>query len=71
MRQPSRPQIVSLPDRATRFLALLLIPGTRQSRSCGLKQLDRALRVAGVVAVGGGDVRVAVQAQYADGQAAQ
>jgi hypothetical protein len=25
--------------------------GTRQSRSCGLKQLDRALRVAGVVAV--------------------
>jgi hypothetical protein len=34
----------------------------------GLKQLDRALRVAGVVAVGGGYVRVAVQAQQADGQ---
>jgi hypothetical protein len=46
-------------------------PGTRQSRSCGLKQLQRPLRVAGVVAVGGGDVDVAVQAQQADGQAAQ
>ena len=46
-------------------------PGTRQSRSCGLKQLERPLRVAGVVAVGGGDVDVAVQAQEADGQTAQ
>jgi hypothetical protein len=45
-------------------------PGTRQSRSYGLKQLERALRVAGVVAVGGGDVRVAIDAQQADGQAA-
>ena len=45
--------------------------GIRQSRSCGLKQLERALRVAGVVTVGGGDVGVAVQAQQADGQAAQ
>ena len=44
--------------------------GIRQSRSCGLKQLERALRVAGVVAVGGGDAGVAVQAQQADGQAA-
>jgi hypothetical protein len=35
--------------------------GIRQSRSCGLKQLKRALRVAGVVAVGGGDIGVAVQ----------
>jgi len=35
------------------------------------KQLQRALRVAGVVAVSGGDVRAAVQAQQADGQAAQ
>ena len=45
--------------------------GTRQSRSCGLKQRERALRVAGVVAVGGGDVGVAVDAEQADGQAAQ
>jgi hypothetical protein len=37
---------------------------------CGLKQLERALRVAGVVPVGGGDVGVAVQAQEADGQVA-
>ena len=40
----------------------LLDAGTRQSRSCGLKQLDRALRVAGVVAVGGGDIGMVVQA---------
>ena len=46
-------------------------PGTRQSRSCGLKQLKRPLRIAGVVAVGSGDVDVAVQAQKADGQTAQ
>ena len=45
--------------------------GTRQSRSCGLKQLKRPLRIAGVVAVGSGDVDVAVQAQKADGQTAQ
>jgi hypothetical protein len=44
---------------------------TRQSRSCGLKQLKRALRVSGVVAVGGGDVGMPGQAQQADGQAAQ
>jgi hypothetical protein len=35
-----------------------------------LKQLERALRVAGV-AVGGGNVGVAVLAQQVDGQAAQ
>jgi hypothetical protein len=46
-------------------------PGTRQSRSCGLKQLQRPLRITGVVAVGSGDVDVAVQAQQADGQVAQ
>ena len=50
---------------------LTTAPGTRQSRSCGLKQLERPLRVAGVVAVGGGDVDVSVQAQKADGQTAQ
>ena len=44
---------------------------TRQSRSYGLKQFQRPLRVAGVVTVGGGDVGVAVQAEQADGQAAQ
>src|SRR5215475_7636949 len=44
---------------------------TRQSRLCGLKQPERALRVAGMVAVGGSDVGVAVQAQEADGQATQ
>jgi hypothetical protein len=43
--------------------------GTRQSRSCGLKQPERALRVSGVMAVGGGDVGMPVQAQQADGQA--
>jgi Transposase, Mutator family len=47
------------------------LSGTRQSRSCGLKQLQRPLRIAGVVAVGSGDVDVAVQAQQADGQVAQ
>ena len=46
-------------------------PGTRQSRSCGLKQLQCPLRIAGVVTVGSGDVDVAVQAQKADGQVAQ
>jgi hypothetical protein len=35
-----------------------------------LKQLKRAPRVAGVVAVGAGDVGMPVQAQQADGQAA-
>jgi hypothetical protein len=45
--------------------------GTRQSRSCSLSELEPALRVAGVVAVGGGDVAVAVQAQEADGEAAR
>ena len=34
-------------------------------------RLERPLRVAGVVAVGGGDVRVAGQPQDADGQASQ
>jgi tetratricopeptide (TPR) repeat protein len=48
-----------------------VLPGIRQSRSCGLKQRECPLRVAGVVAVGGGDVGVAVRAQEADGQAAQ
>ena len=60
-RQVSRDAVIRLTDDA----------GTRQSRSCGLKQLERPLRVAGVVAVGGGDVDVAVQAQEADGQTAQ
>jgi hypothetical protein len=46
-------------------------PGTRQSRSCGLEQAERALRVAGVVPVGSSDVGMPVQAQEADGQAAQ
>ena len=45
--------------------------GIRQSRLCGLKQHGRALGVADAVAVGGGDVSVAVQAQQADGQPAQ
>jgi hypothetical protein len=44
---------------------------TRQSPSCGLNELERALRVAGVVTVGGGDVGVVAQAQEADGEAAQ
>jgi hypothetical protein len=43
--------------------------GIQQSRSCGLKQRKRTLRVPGVVAVGGGDIRMPVQAQQADGQA--
>jgi hypothetical protein len=30
------------------------LAGTRQSRSCGLKQLERALRVSGVATVSGG-----------------
>jgi hypothetical protein len=40
----------------------MLGPGTQQSRNlCSLKQRERALRVAGMMAAGGGDVRVAVQ----------
>jgi hypothetical protein len=46
-------------------------PGIRQSRLCGLKQREGAPGVASVVAVGGGDAGMAVQAQEADGQAAQ
>ena len=49
-------------------------PGVRdpaKSYSCSLKQFERPLGVAGVMAVGGGDVRMAVQAQDADRQAAQ
>ena len=42
-----------------------------KSYSCSLKQFERPLGVAGVMAVGGGDIRVAVQAQDADRQAAQ
>jgi hypothetical protein len=45
--------------------------GIRQSRSCGQEQLQRSLRIAGVVAVGNCDVDVAVQTQQADGQIAQ
>ena len=51
----------------TRLGKSLVGQGPGKSRSCGLK-LERPLRVAGVVAVGSGDVDVAVQAQKADGQ---
>jgi hypothetical protein len=44
--------------------------GTRQSRSCGLKEPEGALRVAGVVSVGGCDVVVSVKAEQADREAA-
>jgi len=49
----------------------LRTPGTRQSRSCGLEQFEGALSVVGVVSVGGGDVVVSVEAQDADGEAAE
>ncbi len=64
---------------ATRCISRFLVhidepvsdPGTPQSRSCGLEQLECPLRVAGVVPVGGSDVVVSVQVQEADGEAAQ
>jgi hypothetical protein len=43
--------------------------GPAKSYSFSLKHVLRALRVAGVVAVGGGDVGVAADAEQADGQA--
>lgn len=45
-------------------------PGTRQSRSCGLEQGEGAEGISGVVAVGGGDVAVAVEPDQTDRQAA-
>jgi len=56
-----RDQAEAMPP-GVRFVVSTRKAGTRQSRSCGLKQRQRALRVAGVVTVGGGDVGVAVHA---------
>src|SRR5579875_1589337 len=73
VRRILRPHLGDHPDSPLTQLRRVVASSTRdpaKSYSCSLKQLERPLWVAGVVAVGGGDVGMAVQAQDADRQAA-